>query len=200
MFSFSLTAIVLCSPLTREYLINYARSLIYTTALPLPSLVSTRTAYELLQDGSCIPVFIYHHPVSSLLHSRRLQTWKSMLTQLKLQSHLQYIIQHFQSQLEQLLQECHQPGNANPLLRLEADHDPQSPIFALLTPYPRELAAFCQRSLFVVRPIVPPTVPAGGERVRVCLHAGNTIEEIDGFVDLVAKWMRELKTSKTAKL
>lgn len=44
-------AIVLCDPLTRDYLINYARSLIYTTAAAFPSLVSIRTAYELLQEG-----------------------------------------------------------------------------------------------------------------------------------------------------
>ncbi|KAK2811203.1 hypothetical protein FQN50_002300 [Emmonsiellopsis sp. PD_5] len=44
-------AIVLCSPLTREYLINYARSLIYTTSLSLSSLVSIRAAYESMDQG-----------------------------------------------------------------------------------------------------------------------------------------------------
>lgn len=45
------SAIVLCCPDTREYLINYARSLIYTTALGFPFLASIRTAYELLSEG-----------------------------------------------------------------------------------------------------------------------------------------------------
>ncbi|KAK2805698.1 hypothetical protein FQN51_009201 [Onygenales sp. PD_10] len=44
-------AIVLCSPLTREYLINYARSLIYTTSLSLSSLVSIRAVYESMDQG-----------------------------------------------------------------------------------------------------------------------------------------------------
>ncbi|PGH17408.1 hypothetical protein AJ80_04864 [Polytolypa hystricis UAMH7299] len=47
-------AIVLCSQLTRDYMINYSRSLIYTTAMPLPSLVSIRTAYELMDQGETI--------------------------------------------------------------------------------------------------------------------------------------------------
>lgn len=42
---------VLCGPETRDYLINYARSLIYTTALGFPFLASIRTAYELLSSG-----------------------------------------------------------------------------------------------------------------------------------------------------
>ena len=44
-------AIVLCCADTRDYLINYARSLIYTTALGFPFLASIRTAYELLAEG-----------------------------------------------------------------------------------------------------------------------------------------------------
>lgn len=44
-------AMVLCGPETKDYLINYARSLIYTTALGFPFLASIRTAYELLSTG-----------------------------------------------------------------------------------------------------------------------------------------------------
>ena len=42
---------VLGGPETRDYLINYARSLIYTTALGFPFLAAIRTAYELLSSG-----------------------------------------------------------------------------------------------------------------------------------------------------
>lgn len=45
------SAMVLCGPETRDYLINYARSLIYTTALGFPFLASIRTSYELLSSG-----------------------------------------------------------------------------------------------------------------------------------------------------
>lgn len=40
-----------------------------------------------------------------------------------------------------------------------------------------------------MRGIVPPTVPAGSERVRICLHAGNTREEVEGLVKVVEEWV-----------
>ena len=64
---------------------------------------------------------------------------------------------------------------------------PQSPIFSLLTPHPRSLATFCQEVGYVVRAVVPPTVPT--RRVRVCLHAGNTREQIDGLIERVDLWI-----------
>lgn len=42
-----------------------------------------------------------------------------------------------------------------------------------------------------MRGIVPPTVPEGGERVRICLHAGNTKEQVEGLVDVVEAWVME---------
>ncbi|MCW3102265.1 MAG: pyridoxal phosphate-dependent aminotransferase family protein [Bacteroidetes bacterium] len=41
-------SIVLGSPLLRDYLVNFSRAFIYTTALPLHSLVAVNQAYELL--------------------------------------------------------------------------------------------------------------------------------------------------------
>lgn len=64
---------------------------------------------------------------------------------------------------------------------------PKSPIFSLLTPNPRSLAAFCQETGLVVRAVVPPTVPT--RRVRVCLHAGNTKAEIDELCERIDLWL-----------
>jgi 8-amino-7-oxononanoate synthase len=36
---------------------------------------------------------------------------------------------------------------------------------------------------------MPPTIPEGKERVRVCLHAGNTEEQIDGLVRTIQTWL-----------
>lgn len=47
---------MLCSPLTREYLINYARPLIYTTFMSYPSLVAIRTVYDLMINGGTVAV------------------------------------------------------------------------------------------------------------------------------------------------
>jgi 8-amino-7-oxononanoate synthase len=36
---------------------------------------------------------------------------------------------------------------------------------------------------------MPPTIPEGKERVRVCLHAGNTEAEIDGLTRMIQSWL-----------
>lgn len=51
-----------------------------------------------------------------------------------------------------------------------------------------------------MRGIVPPTVPDGGERVRICLHAGNTKEEIEGLVEVVRRWARDQQPQRISEL
>lgn len=43
---------------------------------------------------------------------------------------------------------------------------------------------------FIVRPVVPPTVPAGEERVRVCLRAGMDREVIRRLIRGVEEWTK----------
>ncbi|KAK2745089.1 hypothetical protein FQN57_003996 [Myotisia sp. PD_48] len=146
-------AIILCCPLTRDYLINYARPLIFTSAMGLPSLVAVRTTYEMMSEG---------------------QT------------------EQLQSQLQQHVQALHtnliaiQPTDK---WVLEIHHSPSSPIFSLQTKSPRELAAECQAQGLMVRAIMSPTVKKGTERVRVCLHSGNTTEQIQKLTETIARWV-----------
>lgn len=42
-----------------------------------------------------------------------------------------------------------------------------------------------------MRPIVPPTVPEGTQRVRVCLHAGNTVEDVKRLGERIRGWLVE---------
>ncbi|KAJ5302377.1 hypothetical protein N7508_007240 [Penicillium antarcticum] len=156
-------AMVLCGPETRDYLINYARSLIYTTALGYPFLASIRAAYELLSSGETI----------------------------SLQNRLQQLIRHLRQRLDGL--------HTHPSVMFEVDHFPTSPIISLRTSQPRQLASSCQEKGFIVRAIMPPTIPDGKERVRVCLHAGNTEAQIDGLVQTIQLWLDESR-KKAAKL
>jgi 7-keto-8-aminopelargonate synthetase-like enzyme len=55
-------AILLCSPLIRQYLINYARPLIYTTFLSYPALAAIRASYTYLQCGKTEIVGAYYLP------------------------------------------------------------------------------------------------------------------------------------------
>lgn len=161
-------AIVLCGPDTRDYLINYARSLIYTTALGYPFLASIRAAYELLSEGKTEPVCLLQ-----LIYSRIKADEQNRKT-------LQSLIHHLRHRLADL--------NPPPSL-FQVDHSPSSPILSLRTPYPRQLAGACQKAGFVVRAIMAPTVPQGQERVRVCVHAGNTVEEMEGLLGVIRRWM-----------
>jgi 8-amino-7-oxononanoate synthase len=73
---------------------------------------------------------------------------------------------------------------------------PESPIFSILTPHPRSLAKHCQDAKLVVRAVVPPTVPT--KRVRVCLHSGNTPEQINRLVDVFDHWISLHKRTSNA--
>nr|AMF16713.1 aminotransferase [Daldinia eschscholtzii] len=66
----------------------------------------------------------------------------------------------------------------------------KSPIIPILTAAPRSLAEHCQRFGFMVRPIVSPTVPAGSERVRICLHFANTKEQVDELCGIIEVWVK----------
>ncbi|KAL7793791.1 pyridoxal phosphate-dependent transferase [Trichoderma ceciliae] len=150
-------AIVLCSWTTRSYLINYARSFIYTTAMAFPSLASIRTTYDFLAEGHAEPLL----------------------------QHLQSLIHHMHSLLTSIIARHHPSPE---LFRINPE-TPQSPILPLLTGRARSLAQYCQERGFTVRPIVAPTVPAGQDRVRVCLHAGNTVGEVQGLCKAVEEWV-----------
>lgn len=65
----------------------------------------------------------------------------------------------------------------------------QSPIIPVFTSRARSLAEHCQGKGFMVRAIVAPTVPWGTDRVRICLHAGNTVEECRGLCDAIEEWV-----------
>jgi 8-amino-7-oxononanoate synthase len=130
-------AAVLGSNTLRSYLLNFARSFIYTTALPFHSLASIRCAYEYLAaDENLI---------------------------LRLRDRIS------------LFKESVGAGLASAMIPSE------SAIQCILIPGNSEVkrvAREIQRSGFDVRPIMHPTVPAGLERLRVCVHAFNTDEEI----------------------
>jgi hypothetical protein len=43
-----------------------------------------------------------------------------------------------------------------------------------------------------------PTVKRGTERVRVCLHAGNTRYEIEGLVRVIQEWIVDMEKKEHA--
>ncbi|MBW4889527.1 8-amino-7-oxononanoate synthase [Mucilaginibacter sp. HMF5004] len=135
-------AIILGSKLLRGYLINFARSFVYTTAAPFHQLASVKMAYELLTDSrseqKALTDNIY-------LFKSQLSDNKSLINST---SAIQCVIIS---------------GNG------QTSH----------------LAKTIQNAGFDVRPILSPTVAAGTERLRICLHSFNTTEQITGLTGLI---------------
>ncbi|EON60800.1 hypothetical protein W97_00009 [Coniosporium apollinis CBS 100218] len=154
-------AIILCSPVVRHYLINYSRPLIYTTFMSYPSLAAIRAAYSLLWDGHTEP----------------------------LQLHLRSLVEELFSRLQALRARYAGVPDIDHWIQVPSEA-PVSPIFAVLTSQPRSLARHCQEGGFVVRAVVPPTVPEGTSRIRICVHAGNTSQQIRRLVDRIDSWLR----------
>lgn len=61
-----------------------------------------------------------------------------------------------------------------------------------MTSYPHPLAARLRTLGLNARPITWPTVPKGKERVRICLHAENSFEEVDLLVQYSVQWATEM--------
>lgn len=129
----------------RDYLINFARTFIYTTALPAHSLLAIQCAHQYRKN-----------------HAE---------TQVQLQKQLAYFRQ-----------------SVNHILPNTTWTDSQSPIQCLILPgndLARQVAHEAQRVGLDVRAILSPTVPAGQERLRLCIHAFNTTEEVDQLVAIL---------------
>jgi 8-amino-7-oxononanoate synthase len=134
-------AIVLGSARLRDYLVNFCRAFIYTTALPPASVHAIATAYDLFPR----------------MHDER--------------KHLQQLIGRFQTA-------------AIGYERLNSI----TPIQVIVVPgntAVRALADRLQAAGLDIRPILYPTVPRGGERLRVVIHAFNNMEEIDRLIAML---------------
>ncbi|MCO5585029.1 hypothetical protein L7F22_038961 [Adiantum nelumboides] len=177
-------AAVLCSNIVRLYLINYARPLIYSTALPPPTLFAVQAALNTLNtpDGTLRAqhtFFLTHLFIDRLydLMGKVDETGRSKQV-LQLPNDVQKRLDSSKSQLER------------------KDHPltiPQPPIVPILTSQAYDLAKHLVSNGYLVRPIVYPTVPRGSERVRICIHAHNTQEQVIGLTECVAKWIEKGK-------
>lgn len=131
-------AIVLGSRLLMDYLINFARSFIYTTAAPFHQLAAISAAYQLLAGAG-----------------RNID---------RLNSHIHYF--------KKAVKDVH----AFRLIRSE------SAIQCLVSGSAHtatQAATRLQQAGLDVRAILSPTVAAGSERLRVCLHSFNTTAEME---------------------
>lgn len=142
-------AAVVCSELMKSFLINFARSFIYSTA-PSP------------------------HKVN--LVREQLAYWKEM-------SNLNQQSQKLKAMLIQGLSNC-----------FEVISGQYGNIAAVLIPGNDRVRRYGEKLKeggFDVRPILSPTVPKGSERLRICFHEFNTVEEVEGLISLLIKIKKE---------
>jgi len=137
-------AVVLGSNILRDYLINFCRPFIYSTAPNFLQLASVRVAYSYMQNNDA--------PLKNL-H----QNMAYMRTLLKEQDLLKPV-------------------------------STDSAIFSFIIPgneKVRSVAAHLRENGFDVRPILSPTVPAGAERLRICVHGFNEKGHIEACVKFI---------------
>ncbi|KAG6867632.1 hypothetical protein C0993_000234 [Termitomyces sp. T159_Od127] len=158
-------AVILTSTLIRDYLLNYARSLIYTTSLSNANVIAADCSFDLLVDGTAPQL-------------------ASNLLELSV-----YFTNYLRSRLTNI------PTSLLSLPEhLSSPHCPPSPIIPLMTSHPRPLSAALRVLGMNARPITWPTVPKGRDRVRVCLHAGNTQADVERLALAAVRWAEEMMT------
>lgn len=173
-------------------MLNYARSLIYTTSLSYANIIAADASFDMLIDGTASHVSL----VPSSFPSNT-----QLAFSFQLAKHLLSLSAHLTSTLSSALTTAKIPPS---LVRLHSStsssssspssssYNNQSPIIPILTPHPRPLSSYLLAHGMNARPITWPTVPKGKDRVRVCLHAGNTKEDVDKLVWSVVKWAKEV--------
>ncbi|KAJ3755289.1 pyridoxal phosphate-dependent transferase [Lentinula raphanica] len=179
-------AILLTTPTLTSYLINYARPLIYTTALAHPNVVLVEAAFDLMVEGETEQLSAHLLSLSAYLTS----LLQNELGQNQIPAEIVRLPAQFPSSPQR--QNLYSSTSTSSFIVPQ----PPTPILPLLTPYPRPLSAHLLSLGMNARPITWPTVPRGKERVRVCLHAGNTRGDVEalvnGVVDWARKWMKQM--------
>ena len=135
-------AVILGSVALRDYLINFARSFIYSTALPPSGIQVIANSYRLFP------------------------------TMNKEREHLNMLINYFQL--------------ATIAYPKFISTTPIQVVVVLGNTEVKRVADLLQANNLDVRPILYPTVPKGGERLRIVLHSFNKLEEVKLLVDLLA--------------
>ncbi|KAA8499783.1 8-amino-7-oxononanoate synthase [Porphyridium purpureum] len=138
-------AVVPRSHLVREYLLNYARPLVFSTSLAVPLVICLLETYEFM--------------ASSEASQRR--------------ARLSVLSDYFDMHARSMKHVAWGPSGSG------------SPIKSAFMPgndYCVRAAMFLRAGGYLVYAIRAPTVPEGSERIRVVLHATNTVAEIDGLL------------------
>jgi len=171
-------AVMLVTPVIKAYLLNHARTLIFTTSLSAANIVAINCSFDMLENGT----------------STQLAGGLKELIRYTMDL-LREGLRPFPSDLVSL------PENLS-LTSISTERGRQcllSPIIPILTPAPFPLSAFLRERGLNAQPITLPAVPRGKERVRVCLHVDNTREQVEHLVNGTVAWAKAEMESRNTK-
>jgi len=140
-------AVVICSEVLKNYLVNFSRPFIYSTALPPHSLSAIKAAYAYLTTQAENRTLLFE----------RIRFFREKVKVMEMADGIKI------------------PERSGPIQNVVMSGNDRV----------KKLAAGVQSKGFDVRAIMSPTVPAGSERLRICLHSFNKEEEIEGLVKLL---------------
>jgi len=169
----------------KQFLVNYGRPFVFSTAPAVFNILAVQCALDTLEDGRAL-VVSYILPARCFLELTRLQ-----LAQ-RLQSNIRFLLLQLHQQLADTPTSIIYLPVPAPGPQDDIDSAVElSPIIPLLTPQPHALSAHLRARFGVVaRPIAWPTVPKGRERIRVCVTAGHTLDELLQLARGVGDWTR----------
>ncbi|KAH9845333.1 Pyridoxal phosphate-dependent transferase, major domain protein [Teratosphaeria destructans] len=162
-------AVILSSEAVRNTIINYARSVIYTTAPSFPLVAGIRAGYKLMASGR---------------------------TQ-KYQDNVQHLVRHFFATIESNPHwaKAQEMGILDiPVLENWKERDFVAHIVPLRSRqrYVWWLVFQLQLSGISAFPVDYPTVPRGQSRIRLMFHAANTDEEVEFLAKTICEWAAEM--------
>jgi 8-amino-7-oxononanoate synthase len=151
-------AVVCGSDTMKEFLINFARPVIYSTFLPLHSLVCISCAYDTMSNNAGMQL--------------RKQCFET--------------VKYFRSEMNRFLE--NERHTVDRSIRLTDSATPIQALLIPgnkeCTAFCERLWKESQHQIRLY-PIRSPTVPKGQERVRIVLHSHNTIEQVQELIRLV---------------
>lgn len=124
--------------------------------------------------------------------------------QIKLISNLFHISVYFAREMDLALKKHNIPPD---ILRLSDKKMPRdfpagfaSPMHPLSTPAATTLMHHLRSLGYSALAIKYPVVPKGMDRLRVCMHGGNTEKEMDQFIGVVVEWAKKAAVNPPVEL
>ncbi|KAI2607022.1 putative aminotransferase [Hypoxylon fragiforme] len=162
-------AVILGNHTVRISLLNFARSVIYTTAPSFPSVAGIRSAYNLLKAGA-------------LQES---------------QDKIQHLVKHFLTTItaNEVWDEANDKGILS--IPLSENFEAREFLTHIVPVWTRQrynywLVFHLQLAKFSAFPIDYPIVPKGQSRIRLMFHAANSEAEVEALANCICDWAKEM--------